>query len=94
MGFERSYQLRILAKQFSNKPRNFSTSFKPNNSVNSKLNPWFITGFTDAEGSFMITIIKNDQSKLKWRVIPSFAIHIHNKDIRLLNQILATRKKH
>jgi len=35
----------------------------------------------------MITITQNEKSKMKWRVIPSFAIHIHNKDISLLNQI-------
>jgi len=85
MGFERNYPLRILAKQLNNRPRNFSIS----NSLTqqSSINPWFITGFTDAEGSFKITIIQNEKYKMKWRVIPSFAIHIHNKDISLLNQI-------
>jgi hypothetical protein len=85
MGFERNYQLRIPAKQLLNRPMNFSTSNSPFQI--SSINPWFITGFTDAEGSFMISITQNEKSKLKWRVIPSFAIHIHNKDISLLNQI-------
>jgi hypothetical protein len=35
----------------------------------------------------MITITQNEKYKMKWRVIPSFQIHIHNKDISLLNQI-------
>jgi len=90
MGFERNYQLRILAKQLLNRPRSFSISNSPTKGQQSSINPWFITGFTDAEGSFMITITQNDKSKLKWRVIPSFAIHIHNKDISLLNQIQQT----
>ena len=85
MGFERNYQLRIPAKQLLNRPMNFSTINTPFQI--SSINPWFITGFTDAEGSFMITITQNEKSKMKWRVIPSFAIHIHNKDISLLNQI-------
>lgn len=85
MGFERNYQLRIPAKQLLNRPQNFSTSYTP--TQQSTINPWFLTGFTDAEGSFMISITQNDKSKLKWRVIPSFALHIHKKDISLLNQI-------
>uniref|UniRef100_UPI0030E4A717 NADH dehydrogenase subunit 2 n=1 Tax=Ophiocordyceps sobolifera TaxID=94213 RepID=UPI0030E4A717 len=36
---------------------------------NKIINPWFITGFTDAEGSFMIHLEKN---KDKWRVRPTF----------------------
>lgn len=57
MGFGKNYQLRILAKQLLN--RSFSTT------QISPINPWFLTGYTDAEGSFMITIFPNDKSKLK-----------------------------
>ena len=81
MGFERNYQVRILAKQLINKSRLFSTV---STVTQSYINPWFITGFADAESSFIISIYYNDNSKLKWRVTPSFSIHIHIKDILLL----------
>jgi hypothetical protein len=38
----------------------------------------------------MITITQNDKNKLKWRVIPSFSIHIHNKYIWILHLIKNT----
>ena len=31
---------------------------------NLKLNPWFVTGFYDGEGSFIISITKNKNTKL------------------------------
>ena len=30
-----------------------------------KINPWFLTGFTDAEGSFIIKIQSNEQLKTR-----------------------------
>ena len=33
-----------------------------------KINPWFITGFTDGEGSFIISITKDKKLKLGWEV--------------------------
>lgn len=46
--------------------------------------------FSDAEGSFFISIYKDEKSKLKWRVTPSFSIHIHIKDTHLLEGIKNT----
>nr|ATI20342.1 LAGLIDADG endonuclease [Juglanconis sp.] len=54
------------------------------------LNPWFITGFADAEGSFIISIYKDNNTKLKWRVSAYFSIHIHTKDALLLELIQKT----
>lgn len=58
MGFERNYQVRIPAKQLQQ--RKYSTK-----SPKQLVNPWFITGFADAEGSFIISFYKDDMSKLK-----------------------------
>ena len=33
-----------------------------------KINPWFITGFTYGEGSFIISITKDKKLKLGWEV--------------------------
>lgn len=81
MGFERNYQVKIPTKQLNSK--SFSTS-------HGKINPWFITGFSDAEASFIISMYKDEKSKLKWRVTPNFSIHIHIKDIAILESIKNT----
>lgn len=51
------------------------------------LNPWFITGFTDAEGTFGIFIQKSSTSKLGFTIIPLFQIGLHKKDEQLLKDI-------
>ena len=50
-----------LFSTLSNNVHNYNTSL-----VSSSLNPWFITGFSDAEGSFVVSIYKNKNSKLGW----------------------------
>ena len=49
--------------------------------------PWFITGLTDAEGCFYTSITKNTQFKTGWKVLAFFEIHIHKKDVDLLNYV-------
>jgi hypothetical protein len=56
-GFERNYPFKIPSKQFKNKL--FSTI------IQSEINPWFLTGFTDAEGCFSIKIQPNAKLKTK-----------------------------
>ena len=53
MGFERSYQIRILSKVLHKKEIRFystSSGIEPKTC----LNPWFLTGFIDGEGCFII----------------------------------------
>jgi hypothetical protein len=59
MGFERNYQVRIPSKQIN---KRFYTSqiIQPETIL---LNPWFITGFTDGEGCFTLSIVKDNRSK-------------------------------
>ena len=52
-------------------------------------NPWFLTGFSEAESSFSILIQPNLKYKTKWRVKAVFAIGLHKKDIYLLKIIQA-----
>lgn len=80
-GLERGYQVKILTKQFINK--SYSTLIQ-------KIDPWFITGFSDAEASFIVSIYKNTSNILGWRISLAFTIHIHNKDIALLETIKNT----
>jgi len=62
MGFERNYQTGILSN-YINTQRCFSSlSTQPviNSIDNFNINPWFITGFTDAEGCFTIFTSKSN----------------------------------
>ena len=52
---------------------------------NIKLNPSWVTGFTDAEGCF--SVILTQLSNSKWRIIVSFEINLHIKDIAILYKI-------
>ena len=86
-----------------NKKYSFNESFLASNCITEKnliikndsqiygniniINPWFITGFVDAEGSFLITAQQVKWSKLGWGVRASFKINIHLRDRDLLEQI-------
>jgi hypothetical protein len=58
--------------------------------IKSNLNYWFITGFTDAEGMFGISLIKSPSTRLGWTIHLNFQIGLHKKDIELLNNIKTT----
>ncbi len=58
-----------------------------NNEIKTPLNPNWITGFIDAEGSFMISIIKSNNTAIGWKVTPIFSINLHSKDIDLLERL-------
>ena len=93
MGFERNYQVKIPSKQVINK-RFYSSAVE--RSLSSKynlnylnLNPWFITGFIDAEGSFIISIIKTPRFNTGWEIQAMFSISLHKKDLSILQKIQA-----
>lgn len=58
-----------------------------NNTTNINLAPNWVTGFSDAESSFVVSIFKSNTHKSGWRVYPVFSIELHIKDILLLNSI-------
>ena len=78
MGFERNYQLKIPSKQLNY----FSTLHSDN-----KLDPWFVTGLADSEGTFTIIIDQNQKRTLGWRVQAKFQIGLHKRDLGLLLQV-------
>ena len=49
--------------------------------------PWFVSGFTDAEGCFAIIVRKSAKYRLGWRVETVFRIGLHRKDLSLLKLI-------
>ena len=68
--------------------RNYSTlAIQPRSLENLKLNPWFITGFTDGEACFCMSIPKNKTLKVGRQVQLYFQISLHKKDLALLEEI-------
>jgi len=51
-----------------------------------RLNPWFVTGFTDAEGFLGLYFYKNKNYKTGWSINLVFQISLHERDINLLEQ--------
>jgi hypothetical protein len=51
-----------------------------------KLNPWFVSGFTDGDGSFAVSITKKKEG-IGWKIVPVFTIGLDLKDLDLLVQI-------
>jgi len=56
-------------------------------SILSPLNPWYITGFSDGESSFIVSMTKDNEYKTGWRVGLAFAIGLDKKDTILLERI-------
>ena len=85
-GSERNYQIRILSNQL-NKLFFSSSTINKAAATQSKSNPWFITGFSDGEASFLINIYKSNSHIGGWGARAAFQIGLHKKDISVLNNI-------
>nr|YP_025903.1 intronic ORF at intron 1 of cob [Moniliophthora perniciosa]AAQ74275.1 intronic ORF at intron 1 of cob [Moniliophthora perniciosa] len=55
--------------------------------VYTSLNPWFVTGLVDAEGSFSFSISKDNNLRFGWRISPLFNITMSIRDSSLLKEI-------
>src|ERR1700748_3701704 len=55
MGLERGYPVRFLSNQMVEKKNLFFST---------QLNPYFVTGFCDAESSFQVLVTKNKNTRL------------------------------
>ena len=53
----------------------------------SELNPMWVTGFSDGEGSFTCSIARDKKYKHGWRPEPRFQIGLHKKDKGILDGI-------
>ena len=74
----------ICSYNQTNQFRFSSTAVLKSNDI---LNPWFVTGFVDGEGSFQIGFVKDQTRNIGWRVQLCFSIEVHHKDIALLVEI-------
>ena len=52
-----------------------------------KLNPYWVVGFVDGEGTFYVGFNRQPEMKTKIQVLPEFRIVQHKKDIQLLYKI-------
>lgn len=57
------------------------------NNIKNKLNPYWVTGFTDGEGCFYVRLAKSKHHKIGWWVQACFQIGLHIRDKDLLLQI-------
>lgn len=95
----RWYSTKISHKITYKRPRKFlrlTASELLNNIPNDrerpfKLNPYFVTGFCDAECSFTVRVEKSQGYRTGWGVNPVFQITLHEKDLKLLSIILGGR---
>lgn len=71
---------KLILKVAKNQKGVFSPT--PNN-----LNPYWVTGFSDAESCFGFRIRKNPELKAGWEMIPYFSINLHVKDFSILLDI-------
>nr|YP_010164142.1 LAGLIDADG endonuclease [Metarhizium album]QRK27467.1 LAGLIDADG endonuclease [Metarhizium album] len=94
-GFERSTWAGIPSNQIINKKLYSTTKISKNilesqlytnNDKNFILNPWFVSGFIDGDGSFSVSIAKK-KSGTGWKIQPIFSIGLDTKDLDLLIQI-------
>ena len=92
LNFERNFLIKNLSNQVVK--RNYTTRVVLSECLNKQsfanfqiFNPWFITGFTDAEGSFVISVVKDPKTKTGWNLILRFKIDLHIKDLSILEGI-------
>ena len=69
---------------FSSLSFHTSSNKSNNNNSDSKINPYYITGFTDGEGCFSVSIYKDSRMTTGWQVKPVYKISLHNRDKPLL----------
>ena len=80
MASVRGYQTEILSNK-NNDSENVVVTKRPK--LN-KLDPWFITGYVDAEGYFSIELFKDSKAKFKYTPRLVFGINLHVKDLPIL----------
>lgn len=71
--------------------RNYKNNLLPLTPQIIQLDPWFITGFVDAEGCFSVRVrkSKNKNPIVGWNIECIFSTHLHSRDLPLLKEIQA-----
>ncbi|RLE46350.1 endonuclease [Candidatus Woesearchaeota archaeon] len=51
------------------------------------INPYWVSGFVDGEGTFYVGINKNSTMTVGYQILPEFRIVQHERDIKLLHEL-------
>jgi hypothetical protein len=78
--FARNTWVKIPSNPIINKWRTYMSKA-------TSLDPWFVTGFADAESSFTIVFRRNTKLKSGWSVAVRFQLNLSDKDLSLLERI-------
>ncbi len=54
-----------------------------------KLNPWYVTGLVEGEGTFSVNFNKRRRLKVGIETKPSFSVTLHRRDLNLLKGLRA-----
>lgn len=65
----------------------FVKAYSTNSKGSPKLDPYWVTGFSDAESTFSIEISKAEKFLLGWKISPIYSIGLHSKDLALIEDI-------
>lgn len=90
MGCENNYQTIIPSNRLEKRSMStFETKLIQCKDISkdNKINPWFITGFADAESYFTISILSDIRAKNGNNIQLIFGINLHEKDTEILDQI-------
>ena len=75
------FHIQLLKKNIlQNKKNSFSTFIE-------NIDPYYVTGFCDGEACFNVHVSENVKLKTGWKVSLAFSIHLHKRDISLLEKI-------
>lgn len=94
-GSERNYQIKTPSNQICLALTRKFSSLSPTSSIKDSavevrscaFHPWFLTGFVDGEGSFMIKVRRNPKYRTGFSVEAIFSITLHKKDLMILQEI-------
>ncbi len=56
--------------------------------VRHHLDPWYVSGFVDGEGSFHIALYKDERMKTGWKVIPEFHVSQRVSSRKVLDDLV------
>lgn len=65
----------------------YTSKENKNINKNDPLDPYFVTGYTDGDGSFSVRFRKSSDSKWGYKILPVFSIGAHNNNVELLEKI-------
>ena len=84
-GFEINNQVKILSNQIRQCSTQTFATVRSNDLKG--YDPWLITGFTDAEGSFVVSVSKYPGGRSGWNIQVKLKICLHTKDLPVLKEI-------